>query len=392
MIGEREKLLSLIAEDPFNLLKQRSASRQGAHNMVLLNNFEEIVSFYEDNKREPADDINNIKEFQLYCRLKQIRKSPDMVKILRDFDYYGLLEGNGIKEMTLDELIHHDPYGLLVDDIDDSIFELTNVRKSSRLAPEYISRREFCRDFEQYEDLFKVIHEELASKKKRLTLYQSKDLIPGRFYVLNGIVLYLKTVDGSVNSYQFDSGERARYDGRTECIFDNGTISHMLYRSLDKALQKDGYSISDASYFNKTEDISSADSECGYVYVLKTTHSKLRNLPDIYKIGSTTTTVAERIKNAKTSSTYLYAGVEVVATFRCYNMPARDLEYALHSFFDNLRLNINIPSENGAIISPREWFNVSLNCITEAISLIMAGQISEYVYDPEVKTIIKRSI
>ena len=205
-------------------------------------------------------------------------------------------------------------------------------------------------------------------------------------------MLYLKTVDGSVNSYQFDSGERARYDGRTECIFDNGTISHMLYRSLDKALQKDGYSISDASYFNKTEDISSADSECGYVYVLKTTHSKLRNLPDIYKIGSTTTTVAERIKNAKTSSTYLYAGVEVVATFRCYNMPARDLEYALHSFFDNLRLNINIPSENGAIISPREWFNVSLDCITEAISLIMAGQISEYVYDPEVKTIIKRTI
>ena len=61
MIGEREKLLSLIAEDPFNLLKQRSTSRQGAHNIVLLNNFEEIVSFYEDNKREPADDINNIK-------------------------------------------------------------------------------------------------------------------------------------------------------------------------------------------------------------------------------------------------------------------------------------------------------------------------------------------
>ena len=119
MIGEREKLLSLIAEDPFNLLKQRSASRQSAHNIVLLNNFEEIVSFYEDNKREPADDINNIKEFQLYCRLKQIRKSSDMVKVLRDFDYYGLLEGNGIKEMTLDELIHHDPYGLLVDVFED---------------------------------------------------------------------------------------------------------------------------------------------------------------------------------------------------------------------------------------------------------------------------------
>lgn len=39
---------------------------------------------------------------------------------------------------------------------------------------------------------------------------------------------------------KFNSGLRNRADGRTRCIFENGTESNMLYRSAAKALYANG--------------------------------------------------------------------------------------------------------------------------------------------------------
>lgn len=52
-----------------------------------MSNFEEIVNFFEENNREPQHASTDIKEFQLYCRLKAIRESAEMVKELKDFDF-----------------------------------------------------------------------------------------------------------------------------------------------------------------------------------------------------------------------------------------------------------------------------------------------------------------
>ena len=166
----------------------------------------------------------------------------------------------------------------------------------------------------------------------------------------------------------------------------------MLFRSLDKALQRDGYAISDyiEDVSLESDSVSDMDLPKGYVYVLRSRHSKLRNVPDIYKIGSTTTTVSDRIRNAVNEHTYLYAGVDIVETYRCFNIQARELEDRLHTFFDSVRLNINIPDEKGAVISPREWFCVNLNSISEAVQLILSGTIQNYVYDPSVKSIISK--
>ena len=215
--------------------------------------------------------------------------------------------------------------------------------------------------------------------------------MPEHFYVLGGIILYLKSVDGNVSNYQYRSGFRKRFDGRTEIIFDNGTTSDMLYRSLDKALQKDGYAITDYDDVRMAaEEVTEHDKARGFVYVLKSHHTKLRNVPDIYKIGSTTTSVTERIKNAVNEPTYLYAGVDVVETYRCFNMGARELEDRVHTFFDKVRLNINIPDERGAVISPREWFCVNLDVISEAIDLILKGKANDYIYDPNTRSIIAK--
>lgn len=384
----------LIENDPLGLLKVKPAKRPRATNSILLNNFEEIVDFFEEKGREPQNSTIDIKEFQLYCRLKAIRANANMVKELKDFDLYGLLKGDNIYDVPFESILGNDPFHLLSDEYDESIFALQNVRKSDRISPEYIARRKFCQDFDKYKPMFDSLRQDLEEGKRKLAVYRPQELAPNRFYVLGGILVFLKSVKGKVLNFQYSSGERIRYDGRTECIFDNGTTSDMLFRSLDKALQKEGYAITDLNEEPREvhDNVTSDDKSCGYVYVLKTHHAKLRRVPDIYKIGSTNSTVTERIKNAINEPTYLYAGVDVVETFRCYNMGARDLEDRLHTFFDNVRLNINIPDERGAIISPREWFCVNINAISEAVDLILSGKIDNYIYDPQSRSIIaKRS-
>lgn len=383
----------LIENDPLGLLKGKQEPVRKVSGSVLLNNFEEIVEFYEDNGHEPQNSIKNIREFQLYCRLKSIRTNPAMVKELKKFDYYGLLKGENISDVPFEDLIGNDPFNLLSGDYEDSIFQLNYVKPSDRISPEYIARRKFCSDFERYKPMFESLREDLENGKRKLAIYRSHELQPDSFYVLGGIIVYLKSVNGQTTKYPYKSGARVRYDGRTECIFDNGTISDMLYRSLDKALQKEGYAITDyCDNSNLLTDniVEGMDIPRGYVYVLKTHNPKLRSIRDIYKIGSTTTTVTERIKNANKEATYLYADVEVVETYRCFNISPRDLEDRLQTFFDMVRLNINIPDEHGAIISPREWFCVNVDVISEAVGLIINKKIDDYVYDPSSRSIIAK--
>jgi hypothetical protein len=392
MSNSNTDFLSFLSEnDPLGLLKSAKPQKPKAKRSVLLNNFEEIVNFFEEYNREPRNSSKDIKEFQLYHRLKAIRSNAEMAKELKPYDMYGLLNGESVSTITLDDFLNDDPLNLLGGDMDDSIFELRNVRKSERISPEYISRRQFCQDFELYKPMFDAMHQELESGERKLAVYHSEDLKPNQFYVLGGIILFLKSVEGTVSTYNYSSGDRDRYDGRTFCIFDNGTTSDMLYRSLDKALQKDGYSISERLQPSlAVESVNEDDLSMGYVYVLRSHNAILKEVPNVFKIGSTTNTVSERIRNAPNEPTYLYAGVDVVETYRCFNMRPRELEDKLHTFFDRVRLNINIPDERGVIISPREWFRVKLEVIGEAVELILDNTINNYIYDPSLEKIVAR--
>lgn len=392
MIENNNNFLSFLLEnDPLGLLKATKPQKKKAKRSVLLNNFEEIVDFFEEYSREPCESTTDVKEFQLYHRLKAIRSNADMAKELKPYDMYGLLNGESVSTITLEDFLNDDPLNLLSGDLDDSIFELRNVRKSERIAPEYISRRQFCQDFELYKPTFDALHQQLETGERKLAVYHPEDLKPNQFYVLGGIILFLKSIDGVVSTYNFSSGDRNRYDGRTFCIFDNGTTSDMLYRSLDKALQKDGYSITEKLQPSMaTESVKEEDQPLGYVYVLRSHNAKLQEIPNVYKIGSTTNTVSERIRNAQNEPTYLYAGVDIIETYRCFNMHPRELEDRLHTFFDKLRLNINIPDERGVVISPREWFRVKLEVIGEAVELILNKKINDFVYDPVLEKIVAK--
>lgn len=391
-MNKRDELLALVQNDTFGLLKTNTKKRElSANESALVSSFEEILHFIDEYGREPQSNISDINEYKLFSRLRAIKSDANKLKLLKKYDLIGLLNGEDIKEITLENIISDDSFGLLQTDVDTDIYNLKHVKPIDRIQPDYLARRTLCKDFSQYKEMFSSLHEELALKKRRLVKYRYSDLEVGKFYVLSGLLLYLKSTDGMIESYSYNSGERARFDGRTLCIFDNGTQSDMLFRSLDKAMQIDGYSISDKCILpDNGNSIIEDDVFNGYIYVLKSKNPNVQHIQDLYKIGHTTGSVAERIKNAKLEATYLFDNVEVVSTFRCFNIHSYNLEQTIHDFFSSVKLDIELWDKNKNVYRPKEWFRTKLQVVEDAIKLIISGGISDHVYDDRIQQIIRK--
>lgn len=81
------------------------------------------------------------------------------------------------------------------------------------------------------------------------------------------------------------------------------------------------------------------------------------------KFGFASSSVDDRIKNAKKEATYLFADVQKVATYSCYNRNADKLESLLHRFFAEACLDIDLNLDNRQRLNPREWFVVPFDGI-----------------------------
>jgi len=177
-------------------------------------------------------------------------------------------------------------------------------------------------------------------------------------------------------------------DARLRVIFDNGTESNLLMRSFQKALQQDDNGRRlvepDAGPLFSGEN-SDGDEESGTIYVLRSksedpAFAKHRTV--LHKIGVTGGNVERRIANAKLDATFLLADVEIVATYRLFNIHRSKLEGVIHRVFGRARLDISIQDRFGNFVVPREWFLVPLPVIDEVIEKIKDGSIANYEYDP----------
>lgn len=392
---KKDKLSEIFESDLLGLLavdepKHTPVSPQDSR---LIDSFQEISDFYETNQRCPelGDDIG---EYRLASRLAAIKKDPKKVKTLLPYDYYNLLESEETKSISVEELISDDPLGLLDgDDEADSIYTLSHVKPSERLRPDYIAHRKVCKDFDLYEEAFQRIHDDLEHGRRRLVEFKEGDLHEGCYYVLRGVVLYLEQNLAVKQKIEYKSGAKVRREGRTRCIFDNGTESSMLYRSLGKALKLDGFCISDLIEKNESSvSIDSTDVQNGYIYVLRSLSRapQIRSIRNLYKIGYCSGDVTTRIKNAVHEPTYLMNDVEVVLTVRCYNLDVPYLEASIHSFFSNVNVYFEVRDDEGIMHYPKEWFTVPLNIIDEAIPLIVDKKIDSYRYDKNLQMIIQK--
>ena len=389
---KKDKLSEIFESDLLGLLAvdEPKATPVSPQDSRLIDSFQEISDFYETNQRCPelGDDIG---EYRLASRLAAIKKDPKKVKTLLPYDYYNLLESEETKSISVEELISDDPLGLLDgDDEADSIYTLSHVKPSERLRPDYIAHRKVCKDFDLYEEAFQRIHDDLEHGRRRLVEFKEGDLHEGCYYVLRGVVLYLEQNLAVKQKIEYKSGAKVRREGRTRCIFDNGTESSMLYRSLGKALKLDGFCISDL--IEQSESSVSIDVQNGYIYVLRSLSRapQIRSIRNLYKIGYCSGDVTTRIKNAVHEPTYLMNDVEVVLTVRCYNLDVPYLEASIHSFFSNVNVYFEVRDDEGIMHYPKEWFTIPLNIIEEAIPLIVDKKIDSYRYDKNLQMIIQK--
>lgn len=380
-----QRLRGIFENDPFGLLEIKPKVTQiTSEETRLIERFKEILNFCYQNNREPEPE-GSVSERTLYYRLKAIRDNKEKTKLLLEHDSCNLLEKkleNGVK--SIDDILNNDYLGIL-DSEADNIFELKHVPKETRM-PDYVASRKPCKDFENYETLLKQCQQDIKSGKRQLRPFKYEQQIEkGYFFVLKGVLLYIA-----------DIGERelikGKINARLRCIFENGTESDMLLRSLSAELYKNGRRITEHNdkLLDKFNNITDEDQESGYIYILesKSDRSEIKAIDNLYKIGFSRIPVEERVKNAEQEPTYLMAPVSIVSVFKCYNINPQKLEQLLHNFFGNSCLNIDIYDKNGQRHTPREWFIAHISIIEEAIQLIINGKIVAYKYDSAQQIII----
>ncbi len=350
--------------------------------------FEEIQRFVETHGHTPhRDEDSDIFEQMYAVRLQCIRKQEEYHALLAPMDHQGLLASD-------DETKCHEP-----DELDDDallaelgaedlpITKLDHVRSvAEKQAAEEIASRQKCEDFGDFQPLFEQVQRELdKGLRKTQPFRHNAEIEAGQFFILGGQKVYVAEMGASfVKRY---GGRDVRRDARTRVIFDNGTESDLLMRSLQRALNKDEagrriIDLTDAPLF--ADQMEAGDEASGTIYVLRSKSDdpyiqKNRNL--IHKIGVTSNKVEIRIANAQLDPTFLMADVEVVATYQLYNINRSKLEALIHRIFASARLEIEIKDRFGNPVVPREWFLVPLDVIDEAVKKIQEGTIARYFYD-----------
>lgn len=369
----------ILDNDPLGLLGEVKAKNPiVTADDRLIASFKEINTFYDKYEREPkkSDDMN---ERKLYSRLMGFREDDTKSVSLRNYDRFNLLK----KVSSIEDILNDDVLGVFEEE--EEIFTLKHISKVTTM-PSYVASRKSCKDFENFEFLFTKCQADLKTGRRKLIKYQNEwQIKKGYFFILKGVLLYVANVGEIFES----SGKK---NARLHVVFENGTESDMLLRSLSAELYKDGKRVTE--YNEKALDglykVEDEDKKSGFIYILtsKRNDDRIVTKKNLYKIGFSTDDVKERIKNAKNEATYLMAEVEIVAIYECFNMNSQKLEQLLHKFFGKVSLDIEIFDNNGKNYRPREWFIAPLELIDEAVGLIVSGSIINYMYDDSLERIV----
>ncbi len=380
---DKNDLLDLINDDDLGLLDIEKKSVSITPDDRLSESFMEINEFFAVHNAEPKSG-GDIHEHKLASRLKHIRENKEQKDFLSKFDIHNLLKTT-VKELdTVSDIFADDDLDLLSIE-DSSVFNIKNVpqRKIFNSA-DFIAKRKPCIDFHKFESVFNDMRTLLHDKKKIIIPFLGREQIDiGTFFVLNGVIGFVQDMG------DLSKNDQRKFNTRLRLIFENGTESRMLLRSLVDGLHaSQGRLIVDAM---SNSNITDSDSETGYIYVIKSLseNPRITSIKNLFKIGFSTTEVENRIQNAEQDPTYLMAPVSIVATYRCFNMNPQRFERLIHRFFNDSCLDIEITDKNGKNYVPKEWFIVPIAVISNVIELIIKGEIGNYSYDKTTESITK---
>jgi len=385
---------ALLAELGIEVEVKKAPTRSPQEERIIAG-FEEVQRFVAEHGRIPEHgETNDIFERLYAVRLDRIREQQEARDLVAELDHQGLLDGARQSTIPLAEDVDDDALlaelGIDVDAL--PITELKHVRSNAeKKAAENIANRERCEDFEIFKPLFGQVQKELTTGLRETRPFEMKaEIEQGRFFIVSGQIAYVAEKGETTLT------DQGRTDARLRLIFDNGTQSKMLMRSLQRALNKDdaGRRITEPTAGPLFSDQNTdGDEASGIIYVLrsKSDHPLVtENRELVHKIGVTNTDVEKRIAGAHLQPTFLMANVEVVATYELYNINRTKLENLIHRIFEPARLDIEIMDRFGRPVAPREWFLIPLFVIKEAIEKIKDGTITDYIYNSEGAALEKR--
>ena len=378
---------ALLAELGIDVEVKKAPTRSPQEERIIAG-FEEVQRFVDEHGRIPEHvETKDIFERLYAVRLERIREQQEAHDLVAELDHQGLLEGATQDTTPLSEDVDDDALlaelGIDVDAL--PITELKHVRSTAeKKAAEDIANRERCEDFEIFKPLFGQVQKELTTGLRETRPFEMKaEIEQGRFFIVSGQIAYVAEKGETTLT------DQGRTDARLRVIFDNGTQSKMLMRSLQRALNKDdaGRRITEPTagplFSGQNAD---GDEASGIIYVLrsKSDHPLVtENRELVHKIGVTNTDVEKRIAGAHLQPTFLMANVEIVATYELYNINRTKFENLIHRIFEPARLDIEIMDRFGRPVVPREWFLVPLFVIKEAVEMIKDGTIADVRYNPK---------
>ncbi len=380
-----DDLVQLFESDDGQLFVQPKKQVAATADDRLTASFQQIVDFVEKNDRLPEIEAVDISEAGLAARLASIRADSAKSEALRPIDSLGLLETPEAPE-SIDELFSDDTFGLF-NGVGDDILRVKNVPVVQRASPDDVATRKRAEDFDVFRAGFADTQESLRDRTAKLVRFTSvTQLKAGVYFVAGGQMLYVA-----------DIGEEKMVHGRMKsrirAIYENGTESNLYLRSLSSQLYYDGYCVVSSDY-NGELQLDAADKIAGHIYVLRSRSQdeKITTIKNLHKIGFTSTTVAERIKDAENDPTYLMAGVEVVDSYIItgdYN--TQKVEHFIHRIFADVKVDLKIIDRSGQEYTPSEWYAVPLVAIEQAVNMLQNGDITEYKYDKDLEQLILRN-
>lgn len=376
-----DELSTLFESEDAELFKPKPKRHVATADDRLIDSFGEITLFVREFGRLPSADANEMQEAVLGTRLNAIRADKHKVEVLEEYDELGLLEFEKAPD-SLDELFAEDK-GLFGEDT--GIFS-DGPGKVLSHAPRPVEDRAERKPVADFDSLFKTgfIEQQqlLSDGTRRLVRYAGvEDLSIGNYYIHDGQML--RIVDETEKKRVYDRNKE-----RFRVIYENGTESNMYRRSLSQRLREDGYTVVGADYIPVAED----DTTAGHIYILASLSQdpKITTVANLHKIGVTTGSVANRIKNAATDPTYLMAPVKMIEDYRLtgdYN--PQKVEDLIHQIFGHAKVDLQIVASDGSLYTPQEWYSVPLGAILEAVELIATGEIVNYHYDSATQSIVE---
>ena len=378
----------MIEEDEFGLLKIKPKTQATTADERVIAQFAEVTEFVRREGREPEKNPSDMTEFLLAARLVALRAAPEHVEALQEQDELGLLVAAEEPEeaeppKSLAEVLESDDVGLLTSASED-ILTLRNV-PVLKTKPEEVAKRRKCKDFDDFAPRFAAVQADLRSGRRKLVEFETVQQIrEGAFYVQKGVLVLVAQVGELEKKVE-------TYNARLRCVYENGTESNILMRSLAGAVWADGKAVTEPHDVTLEAMGLVPNTPMASVYVLNSLSDspEVTAIPHLHKIGSTSQSVEARTSGAAKDATFLGAPVKVADVYEIPKGSEKDLEKLLHHFFASARLDIWFEDQDGkSVAEANEWFSAPLDQIAEAIELISAGTIGQFEYDREIQRIV----